>query len=446
MDRVDYYSELLPQYLRGDNIRGHCNVIERMTKKLYSQIQLLHDWNVLDRPILIEWIKEPSSVYATYNVHIKTHNPIKRIRISGGYGHVEEHPVDMMVTSATVTFTKQDDIHFRVEVETYNDITYVKEYPENDTIMSDDADHDLYLDIVGRFLSVPRKQYVEYPVDEGSNANPPYFGKSKYFRNWEHYYAACTEDDYVYANRLKQFIEDKKTDILSAHVKARYDKTVVVNTGDKIYLEDLEQTFPDFVEEHQITQEWLDDNKYGLYTVYVSNNEVPANYKHSFSNDEIYMDINRFLPCTRLALCTQMKEVDFTYNIVDVQTGLGIHANRNDATLKFSFGHWKYLDFTYSVDGVEVTTHANSDGEYAVILSATGVRKKTYQITVTSDGSHGEDPLDESFEVTVIWYDIDKYRYASHDEVDYTYSSNMTPSDVIQEGYSGIAEENYYVD
>ena len=453
MDRVDNYRDLLPQYLRGENIERHCNVIERMINKLYSQIHILQDWNVLDRPILVEWSKELNTISAgitnikqttvTYNIHINTHNPIRKIRITGGYEYEEEHPSRMVVTNTTISFTKRYDTHFRVEVETHNDIHYVKEYPENDTIQGNDADHDKYLDIVGSFLGVPRKQYIEYPVSEGSKANPPYFGKTKYYRNWVQYYGSCTEDDFVYANRLKEFLEDKKDSVLAAFIKARYAKRILLVTGDDILLTDLSYNFPDFVEEHNITQEWIDANKYGLYTVYVSTDDVPSNYTHVFNNDEIYLDINRFLPCTRLALIADMKSVELQYNVIDISTGWGNNANTNKATIKFKFNR-PYLDFTYTVDSNSYDGRTDANGEYVFDVKSSD-RTDTFSFTVSTTGQHGETPFSDSFEIPVVWYQIDKYKYASHDEYDYTYSSELRPTSTpILDGYSNITEEKYY--
>ena len=447
MDRVTSFHELLPQYLKGENVTGHCNVVEKMTYELYSQIRILHDWNELDRPILVEHT-HISNAYTTYTVHIHTHSPIRKIQIWGGYNFSEEYSVDEMLTNTTITFTAQhaiiDSNSFRVHVETYNDMIYDKSYPENDTIMGTPADHDLYLDIVGRFLGVPRKQYVEYPVSEGANANPPYFGKYKYQKNWDLYYGPCTEDDYVYACRLKQFVEDRQTSVLNAFIQARYDKRVIVVSGDDVLLADLQENFPDFVQEHSITQEWLDNNRYGLYTVYVSSKSVPANYQHAFSNEDIYLDIKRLLPCTRLALVTDMRPINFSYEILELNPRMGRYAQRNDAKIKFVLEGWVNLDFIYTVDGVEYYGRTDANGEYVFTVQNYG-QKRTYQMTITTAGNHGEEPLDESFEITVIGYAVDHNRYASHDESDYTYSSTLRPtSEEISEGYSTIVEDGYY--
>ena len=81
------------------------------------------------------------------------------------------------------------------KVETWNEYTLVKGFPENDTFMDDEYDHDYSLDSFGVLYDVPRKNYK--PVD------PLYYPLTE-----PAYNNRLTEDDYHYMNRILYYINN----------------------------------------------------------------------------------------------------------------------------------------------------------------------------------------------------------------------------------------------
>ena len=214
-----HYRDLLPSYLEGPNIDKHSQVIDSYDTKLYADIERLRGWNNLNRPILIEKIQTGSN-NAKYVIHIHTDEPITSIDVSGDYTYNETHEETEFITQKEITFyTSIDDItthkqlaiqtglvnaDFTVTVQTSEENTYIKSYPENDTVENTNYDHDEMLDKIGALLNIPRRLYNEYTLAEITETIPtPYVGKQAN----NDMIQQCTEDDYYYTQRLQKFIE-----------------------------------------------------------------------------------------------------------------------------------------------------------------------------------------------------------------------------------------------
>lgn len=86
---------------------------------------------------------------------------------------------------------------YHITVETYEEYTLSKGFPENDTLVGDIYDHDQSLDELGALYDIPRKTYV-YPKDVNyENTEPPYNNRA-------------TEDDYHYMNRILGYIANMR--------------------------------------------------------------------------------------------------------------------------------------------------------------------------------------------------------------------------------------------
>ena len=81
---------------------------------------------------------------------------------------------------------------FRIFVETYDEYSLVKGFPENDTILGDEFDHDISLDRIGEFNDIPRKEYIPVNQDLYPATEPPYNDR-------------LTEDDYHYMERMLEY-------------------------------------------------------------------------------------------------------------------------------------------------------------------------------------------------------------------------------------------------
>ena len=79
---------------------------------------------------------------------------------------------------------------FKIIIETYDELIITKGFPENDTILGDEFDHDISLDRIGKLNNIPRKNYI--PTTDYANTEPPYNNRT-------------TEDDYHYMNRIIEY-------------------------------------------------------------------------------------------------------------------------------------------------------------------------------------------------------------------------------------------------
>lgn len=238
------YSDLLPSYLDGENIRRHSGVIERSDKYLDGLVELFGLWNKLERPILIKREQTNSTGRNKVTLYVNTPTPITEIIIEGD---IEETitPPDSVTTSYEKTWTinnpsieiytssppwiftsiRMPSVTVTVRTETH---TYTKTYPENDTIENDSADHDLFLDIVGALLGIPRRQYTEtllFVPSDFMYTQPPYMAKQVDETDDNIIIRPCSEDDYYYKERLEYFIST--TDNLRLF-RTVYDKDVTI--------------------------------------------------------------------------------------------------------------------------------------------------------------------------------------------------------------------------
>jgi len=85
------------------------------------------------------------------------------------------------------------DDKFLISVETWEEYTLAKGFPENDTYQDDEYDHDLSLDDFGLLYDMPRKTYVYKDNTNLADTEPPFNNR-------------LTEDDYHYMNRLLFYI------------------------------------------------------------------------------------------------------------------------------------------------------------------------------------------------------------------------------------------------
>lgn len=82
---------------------------------------------------------------------------------------------------------------FVIDVETYDEHHLRKGFPENDTILGDEFDHDTSLDRMGKINNIPRKNYINIDtLSEFYRSEPPFNDRG-------------TEDDYHYMQRMLEY-------------------------------------------------------------------------------------------------------------------------------------------------------------------------------------------------------------------------------------------------
>ena len=217
------YGDLLPSYLSGSNVLAHAELIETQDQNIYEKLCELRNALALQRPILIERVQE-EPMRASITVHIHSPFLIRSITIEKGYPTpyatvTESYDEDDCITEYTYIYTEDNSEtvnvlpYCNVTVETYEDITYTKGYPENDEKEGTQYDHDEYLDIIGNLLGLPRRTYKEVVSGgqdpaEYEGLYPAYFTKV-HIPGHEHETGdLLTEDDYYYSQRMKHFCEN----------------------------------------------------------------------------------------------------------------------------------------------------------------------------------------------------------------------------------------------
>lgn len=99
--------------------------------------------------------------------------------------HINRFEYLESMTSETVIPTDK----YTISVETWNEYTAVKGFPENSTIQGNEYDHDISLDHFGNILKFPRRTYNIVEPGDYPNTVPAYDNQQ-------------TEDDYHYLQRL----------------------------------------------------------------------------------------------------------------------------------------------------------------------------------------------------------------------------------------------------
>ena len=238
------YSDLLPSYLDGENIRRHSSVIERSDKYVDALVELFGLWDKLERPILIKREQNSWTGVNKVTLYVNTPTPITEIILEGD---IEETitPEDTVTTNYTNTWTinnpsieiytapppeglrvRMPSVTVTVRTETH---TYTKTYPENDTIENNSADHDIFLDIVGGLLGIPRRQYTETSIPYTIYFNytvPSYMAKEVQTSTTGITILPCSEDDYYYYERLNLFINSQENPLRLFHTI--YDPQAII--------------------------------------------------------------------------------------------------------------------------------------------------------------------------------------------------------------------------
>ena len=94
-------------------------------------------------------------------------------------------------TDTSVDFIPQHQ--FKIVVETYEEYSIVKGWPENNTLMGNEYDHDESLDEIGALHNIPRKEYLEVSHEFYAATEPPFNDR-------------LSEDDYHYMQRILNYL------------------------------------------------------------------------------------------------------------------------------------------------------------------------------------------------------------------------------------------------
>lgn len=103
--------------------------------------------------------------------------------------HINKFEYLESMTSETIIPTDK----YTITVETWDEYSTVKGFPENNTIQGNEYDHDISLDYFGNILKFPRRTYNLVEPEDYPNTVPAYDNQQ-------------TEDDYHYLQRLLYYV------------------------------------------------------------------------------------------------------------------------------------------------------------------------------------------------------------------------------------------------
>lgn len=135
---------------------------------------------------------------------------------------------------------------FKIKVETYDEYSLVKGWPENDTTLGDEFDHDISLDIIGESNDIPRKEYLIVGPEFYPATEPPFNDRA-------------SEDDYHYMKRQLEYnlrLHDTPAPVLE--IWKLYGIEATLENREKLLLKvfDLEK-HPNFIDPNADGDGWF---------------------------------------------------------------------------------------------------------------------------------------------------------------------------------------------
>ena len=133
---------------------------------------------------------------------------------------------------------------FKLVVETYDEHSLVKGYPENDIKQNNEFDHDESLDEIGALHNVPRKKYLLVTSNLYPKTEPP-------FNN------CASEDDYHYMKRMITYVERLHTTPAPVlEIWKLYGINATMENREKLLLKVFDETKHPFDSETGLVGDW----------------------------------------------------------------------------------------------------------------------------------------------------------------------------------------------
>ena len=200
-DSLNWFLDKFPVFLNKEessNFYKSSTVLNTNFKDIYNDLFKTHLGHRLQKRVLI-WKEQ--SVESSYTINFFVNVPyLKTVTCykndsaiySESYSYTDEADTFIYSYDDSSQTIISDDKYY-IAVETWEEYSLQKGFPENDVLKGDMYDHDQSLDDFGALYDIPRKQYV-YPegINYG-NTEPPYNNR-------------LTEDDYHYMNRILTYI------------------------------------------------------------------------------------------------------------------------------------------------------------------------------------------------------------------------------------------------
>lgn len=240
------------------------SVTNNQFKNVYTDLNKCYESFHINKRVLI-W-REQFEPY-NYIMHFVVNYPeMKTIKIYQNETLIHEKTYSENINNnsfffnyESTTIIEEDDVEaeiipsdtFIVIVETFNEIIIKKGFPENDTQLNNEFDHDYSLDKFGLLNNIPRKTYITVESDYYPNTEPPFNTQ-------------LTEDDYHYMNRILTYtIKLHNTPLPVLELWKTYSIDAVLVNREKLLLKMFDIKQHDFNEETDgkntqlIVNEWV---------------------------------------------------------------------------------------------------------------------------------------------------------------------------------------------
>ena len=210
-DSLYKLSLMFPYFLNkveDSNFMRNNRVLNSEFQEAYNRLFLIYVGYHLDHGVFIQRIQNESNhQYTNFLVYI---NNIQKVTVYESSNNIEEPLTEIDSVSFKYEDNQKEYVFnyettdseniisnkkYKIIVETYNEEKIIKGYPENDTPLGDEFDHDQSLDIIGSLANIPRKEYQPPETELYPLTEPPYNNKT-------------TEDDYYYKERIKKYLQE----------------------------------------------------------------------------------------------------------------------------------------------------------------------------------------------------------------------------------------------
>lgn len=252
---------------------------------------------------------------------------------------------------------------FRIEVETHDEYTLTKGFPENDETQGNIYDHDISLDNLGALNNIPRKKY--------SIVEPSlYFATEPPFNDRE------SEDDYHYMKRMLEY-----------NLRLHTDYPVLLEIwklyGIEASMQNRERLLVKMFDENYHNGEW-----------------VPQAWEHKDKFCDYTDDLGRYF-FVNTSTKTPMKNQPVTlyFNLlnmfsetIDEDYTVDIEFNNETIATDYSGNTFKLTDINSEFDNLCTVTCKNSTGEnigiQELLLSVRGCNNADFYVSENGDDNN----------------------------------------------------------
>lgn len=329
------------------------------------------------------------------------------------------------------TFVEEDTIiphpNFMMTVTTFDEYTYKKGYPENDTLSGNEYDHDKALDKLGKILGVTRYHHINVSEVDLHRTIPPYFDE-------------VTEDDYYYMKRILQYVSEfGVTNLPILNFWRDYGVNVQMYNRKRLLTEQ---------EGVECLNNWIYDNNKKLWYCLIDDSGIDklVDTSNSLINN-IKLELEGILYQTEYPKVPTSTSINIDKTIVnknDKVTVTGVIKSNNAFVEGVTVDLLKDNNLIYKDDGTLYSNITDKNGEYTIIYPV--INECTLNTVVVEDDEHLSS-ISNPIQVNVNIFDGEKYLqevsngefYNWNNNPNYNYSDGILTGTSLCGGISKVA-------